>query len=58
MKKLDELQVHSQCCRSTLMRLASNKGMGSRHNDETQQLIKQLSDQKFKTKLKQCDTVG
>jgi hypothetical protein len=58
MKNLDELQVHSHCCRSTLMRLASNKGMGNKHNDETQQLLKQLRDQKFKTNLKKCDTVG
>jgi hypothetical protein len=33
------------------MRLASNKGMGNKRNDETQQLIKQLRDQKFKNKL-------
>jgi hypothetical protein len=39
-------------------RLASNKGMGNKHNDETQQLLKQLRDQKFKTNLKKCDTVG
>jgi hypothetical protein len=40
------------------MRLASNKAMGSKHNDETQERIKQLRDEKFKTNLKQCDTVG
>jgi hypothetical protein len=33
------------------MRLASNKGMGNKHNDEAQQLIKQLRDQKFENKL-------
>jgi hypothetical protein len=58
MKNLDELQVHSHCCCSTLMRLASNEGMGKKHNDETQELIKRLRDQKFKTNLKQCDTAG
>ncbi len=58
MKNLEELEVHSRCCRSTSMRLASNKGMGNKHNDETQQLIKQLRDQKFKKNLKKCDTVG
>jgi hypothetical protein len=58
MKNLDELEVHSHCCRSTLMRLASNKGMGNKHKNETQQLIKQLRDEKFKTNLKQCHRVG
>jgi len=58
MKSLDELVVHSHCCRSTLMRLALNKGMGNKHKDETQQLIKQLRGQKCKRNLKQCDTVG
>jgi hypothetical protein len=57
-KNLDELQVHSHCCRSTLMRPASNKGMENKHNDETQELIEQLRNQKFKTNLKQCDRVG
>jgi hypothetical protein len=57
MKNLDELQVDNHCCQWTLMRLASNKGMGNKHHDETQQLIRLLRDQKLKTNLKQCDTV-
>ncbi len=32
--------------------------MGNKHNDEAQQLIKQLRDQKFKKHLKQWDRVG
>jgi hypothetical protein len=52
MKNLDELQVDSHCCQWSLMRLASNKEMGNKHHDETQQLIKQLCDQKLKTNLK------
>jgi hypothetical protein len=58
MKNLDELQVDSHCCQWILMRLASNKGMGNKHHDETKQLIRQLRDQKLKTNLKQCDTMG
>jgi hypothetical protein len=52
MKNLDELQVDSHCCQWTLMQLALNKGMGNKHHDETQQLIKPLRDQKLKKNLK------
>jgi DNA-directed RNA polymerase subunit N (RpoN/RPB10) len=44
MKNLDELQVDSHCCQWTLMLLASNKGMGKKHHEETQQLIRPLCD--------------